>query len=125
VPRYYTLAEARAALPEVVDLLRRLQAASGITAAPPAAPGTRATVNGHALTPRRDDAQTLLTQIAALGVQVKDIATGLIDFPHQRRSPATGQPEDVLLCYRLGEADILFWHDEHSGFAGRRPIDEL
>lgn len=122
--RYFTLAEARAALPAVVELLRRLQGAAGIVAAPTAAPGSRATMNGHALTPRREDAQALLTQISEMGVQVKDIASGLIDFPH-RRSTAGGTDEDVLLCYRLGEFDILFWHDEQSGFAGRRPIDEL
>lgn len=124
MPRYWTLDEARAALPDVVALLQRLQAAVGIVAAPPLAPGLRATTNGHALPPRREDPQALLDQINALGVQMKDVQSGLIDFPHLRREP-DGSESEALLCYRLGEADILFWHDLESGFAGRRPIDEL
>lgn len=124
MPRYWTLAEARAALPEVVALLKRLQVASGMIAARPLAPGSGATVNGHALPPRRDDPRALLDQINDLGVQVKGVQSGLIDFPHLRRTN-DGREEVVLLCYRLGESDILFWHDLHNGFAGRRPTDEL
>ena len=124
MPRYWTLAEARAALPEVVALLKRLQAAVGMVAARENAPGAGSTVNGHALPPRREDPQALLDRINALGVQVKDLQTGLIDFPHLRRGD-DGADEEVLLCYRLGEADILFWHDMRTGFAGRRSVDEL
>ncbi len=124
MPRYWTLAEARAALDEAVSLLRRLQAAAGMVAAKPNAPGAGSTVNGHAMPPRREDPQALLDQLTALGVQVKDLQSGLIDFPHLRRGP-DGAEEEVLLCYRLGERDILFWHDLISGFAGRRPVDEL
>ncbi len=58
-----------------------------------------------------------IIQIARLGVELKNIATGLIDFPAMR------QNEIVLLCWKLGEGDIAYWHDLQSGFAGRRPLD--
>jgi hypothetical protein len=51
-----------------------------------------------------------------LGVQVKDLDTGLVDFPARRGD------EDVLLCWRLGEPEVAFWHGPDDGFAGRRPL---
>ncbi len=127
MPRYWTVDEARAALPEVIALLEELQQALARQAqtgavAGVAAPGTRSSANGHGAS-RPDDpvrqAARLLERINDLGVQIKDVATGLIDFPCLRRG------EEVLLCYRLGEPEIAFWHDLESGFAGRRPLSEL
>ncbi|MBV8064037.1 MAG: DUF2203 domain-containing protein [Actinobacteria bacterium] len=57
--------------------------------------------------------------IAEHGAEVKDIDEGLIDFP------ALHQGETVLLCWRLGEDEIGFWHRVEDGFAGRRPVEEL
>jgi len=54
------------------------------------------------------------------GIQVKGLDEGLIDFPHLRRDG-----EEVYLCFKLGEGDILYWHSIDDGFAGRRSIDEL
>jgi hypothetical protein len=54
--------------------------------------------------------------IQQLGAQVKDLDTGLIDFPARRGD------EDVLLCWRLGEPDVAYWHGPEDGFAGRRPL---
>lgn len=144
MPRYWTLAEARAALPEVVALLTQLQTllqeqqaaqgAAGMREAPAGTDGPLRSVNGHgsAIGPTRYEceAQRVLERLDALGVQVKDLAAGLVDFPHLRGgrigADAEAQAEDeVLLCYRLGEPDIGFWHDLQSGFAGRRSIDEL
>jgi hypothetical protein len=59
-----------------------------------------------------------IEQIRALGGEVKDIEQGLVDFPARRRG------EDILLCWRLGEKTIGFWHGLESGYAGRRPIDD-
>ena len=56
--------------------------------------------------------------VRALGGEVKDIEQGLVDFPARRRG------EDILLCWRLGEKTIGFWHGLESGYAGRRPIDD-
>lgn len=63
--------------------------------------------------------QNLLDEVRFHGAEVKDIDQGLVDFRHQRSG------EVVYLCWRFGEARIGYWHDLKSGFAGRRPIEEL
>ena len=54
--------------------------------------------------------------IVELGVEVKDLDEGLVDFPALRRG------ETVLLCWQLGEDEIRYWHTVEDGFAGRRPL---
>jgi len=58
----------------------------------------------------------LVDEIASHGAQVKDLDTGLIDFPALRHG------ETVLLCWQLGEDEIAWWHGLEDGFAGRRPL---
>jgi hypothetical protein len=58
----------------------------------------------------------LVDEIAAHGAQVKDLDSGLIDFPALRHG------ETVLLCWQLGEDEIAWWHRVEDGFAGRRPL---
>ncbi len=58
----------------------------------------------------------LVDEIGAHGAEVKDLDTGLVDFPALRRG------ETVLLCWRLGEDEIRHWHRVEDGFAGRRPL---
>ncbi|HET8528629.1 MAG TPA: DUF2203 domain-containing protein [Gaiellaceae bacterium] len=55
-------------------------------------------------------------EIASHGAQVKDADEGLIDFPALRRG------ETVLLCWRLGEDEIRYWHTLEGGFAGRQDL---
>ena len=57
-------------------------------------------------------------EIDAIGVQVKDLDIGLLDFPCK----VEGQV--ILLCWKLGELGITHWHSTDEGFAGRKPIDE-
>jgi len=64
------------------------------------------------------DLRGVLDLLDNIGVQVKDLKRGLVDFPARR----AGRP--VLLCWQVGEGGLGFWHDLHSGFAGRRPVDE-
>lgn len=59
-----------------------------------------------------------LAEIDAIGVQVKDIDIGLLDFPCEVDGAI------VLLCWKLGETSITHWHGVSEGFAGRKPIDE-
>jgi hypothetical protein len=59
-----------------------------------------------------------LAEIDSIGVQVKDLNIGLLDFPCE----VEGQI--VLLCWKLGEKSITHWHGTEEGFAGRKPIDE-
>src|SRR3954468_17072872 len=58
-----------------------------------------------------------LDRIRTLGGDVKDLDLGLVDFPGRREG------QDILICWRLGEKKIQFWHTPDEGFAGRRPID--
>ena len=51
------------------------------------------------------------------GAIVKDLDTGLIDFPALRSG------EEILLCWRLGEDEVAHWHGLEEGFAGRKPLD--
>jgi hypothetical protein len=63
-------------------------------------------------------AKDALAEIDSIGVQVKDIDIGLLDFPCEVEGRV------VLLCWRTGENSITHWHGTDEGFAGRKPIDE-
>ena len=63
-------------------------------------------------------ARETVAEIDEIGVQVKDLETGLIDFPCRM------EDEVVLLCWKRGETAIEHWHTVESGFQGRQPIDE-
>ena len=58
----------------------------------------------------------LVDEISGHGAQVKDLDSGLVDFPALHRG------ETILLCWRLGEDEIGWWHRVEDGFAGRRPL---
>ena len=58
-----------------------------------------------------------IESIEVFGCVVKDLDVGVLDFPSVFRN------QEVLLCWRLGEPGILFWHSTNEGFAGRKPID--
>lgn len=62
------------------------------------------------------DIQAGLQEIAALGGTTKDLATGLVDFPHRRGG------RTVNLCWRYGEERITHWHGLDEGYAGRKPL---
>lgn len=57
-----------------------------------------------------------VAKIHEAGAIVKDLDEGLVDFPARREG------EDVLLCWRLGEDEISFWHGLEEGFSGRKPL---
>lgn len=59
-----------------------------------------------------------MAEIDAMGVQVKDLDVGLLDFPCEVDG------EIILLCWKLGEKAITHWHGVSEGFAGRKRIDE-
>ena len=75
----------------------------------------------HAAAQRRraghgEECERLLRQIATHGCQVKDLTSGLCDFP----AVVEGRP--VLLCWRMDEPAIAHYHGETEGFAGRHPL---
>jgi hypothetical protein len=59
----------------------------------------------------------IVAELEEVGVQVKDLDEGLIDFPAKQPGGDT-----VLLCWRLGEGDVAYWHGLEEGFAGRKPL---
>lgn len=54
--------------------------------------------------------------LASRGVLLRDPETGLVDFPAEREG------RRVLLCWRLGEDEVAWYHEEHGGYSGRRPL---
>ena len=130
--RLFTPEEANAALATVRSAVERLVAARRslseleVRLAPVRA---RVAGNGGGLHPgpvgvlQEEAAATnrlreAVEELDRLGVQVKDPDTGLVDF--QARHPADGST--VLLCWRLGEPDVSWWHTLEGGFAGRKPL---
>jgi hypothetical protein len=102
----FTRAEAEALLPRVRPLVEELKRRKITYDARPSPPLAR-------------EIEALLRELAEIGVEVKDMNTGLVDF----RTARDG--EEVYLCWRLGEGDrIAWWHTLEGGFAARRPLRE-
>jgi hypothetical protein len=129
--RYFTVEEANEALAEVRPLTEELvehrralvelqERQSALT--------TRIAGNGGNVQPselqevqdRLDEEVAGIARCVAriheAGALVKDLDEGLVDFPAKRDG------EDVLLCWRLGEDEIEFWHGLDEGFSGRKPL---
>ena len=70
--------------------------------------------------PEMETLVEIMQEFDRRGVIVKEIGQGLIDFPHIRENG-----EEVYLCWKLGEDDIIYWHRIPDGFAGRKGIEEL
>ena len=129
--RYFTVEEANEALADVRPLTEELVAhrrALVELQERQAAVTTRIAGNGGNVEPSElQEVQGMLDEavpgiarcvarIHELGALVKDLDDGLVDFPARRGG------EDVLLCWRLGEDAIEFWHGLEEGFSGRRPL---
>ena len=133
MPRHFTLTEAERMLPEVDRALRdalfykaqyqaaeqelnatmeRIRMAGGSRVNPTPILAMRAGRDGSASKLRE-----VFEKIEQMGVLVKDLDIGLIDFL------AHYQGREVCLCWKLGEEHIRFWHGTDEGFAGRKPID--
>ena len=130
----FTLGEAQTLLPVVEALLRRAQGAatqaaefeqemqllshriflSGGMHVDVSAAARRRAEREKAV----QEAKDTLAEIDEIGVRVKDLQEGLLDFP----AVMDGRP--VLLCWKLGEPAIAHWHTEEEGFAGRKPLDD-
>lgn len=132
MPDYFTRAEAEALLPRITPMLREIQQLRQEQRAhDEALAADRAKVlgNGHmppeqlrvhqreSLSAERQIAR-LARALGELGVILKDLDTGLVDFLALR----DGHP--VYLCWRLGEPRIAWWHEIEAGFAGRMPLDD-
>lgn len=128
---HFTLEQAEALLPEVRELLLDMQRCKREVDALRGDLGHAvhsATGNGHvkdesSLAEKRRRAESFVEQlnnglarINALGVELKDVEQGLLDFPHEREGRI------VYLCWRLGEERIGWWHEPDTGFASRQRL---
>jgi hypothetical protein len=131
--RLFTQEEANELLPEVRALVERLvEERRALVALGEELEAMQALIggNGGSLDPSRiGELQEAVAQAAAgltalvdelheLGVQVKDLDRGLVDFP--ARHPERG--DIVLLCWEFGETEVAHWHGTDAGFAGRKPL---
>jgi hypothetical protein len=117
----YTVQSANELLPHLapalVELREKFEAASEIRARR----ARDAHGNGHS--PQHDDEQHTLARVAELleriqewGLELRDVTTGLVDFPTEIDG------REAFLCWRLGEPEVAHWHSPDDGFRGRRPL---
>lgn len=134
MPRYLTLAQAEQMLPEVDKALRdalfhksEYQAAEtelkSVTQRVRVSGGARVDPSAFLATKARRDTSAaalkdIFERIEEMGVLVKDLEIGLIDFLTLYHG------KEVCLCWKLGEERIAFWHGMEEGFRGRKAIDE-
>jgi hypothetical protein len=129
--RYFTAAEANELLETVRPIVEEMVAhrqALALATVRHARIATKIAGNGGGVRPHEvDELQNVIdreaaevvrcvTELQELGLLVKDLDEGLVDFPALRGD------EEVLLCWRLGEDEVAFWHSLEDGFAGRRPL---
>lgn len=153
MPDFYDFDRANAKLPEIREILLRLQAqrdeivavrdrivelnapllaggaatTTGGAAAATVTTGSAARAEADEETQRLrmrmqglvDQMQAGALQLDGWGIQLREIATGLVDFP----ALVSGRP--VWLCWRLGEERVEWWHEASDGFEARRRIEEL
>jgi hypothetical protein len=125
--RHFTLEEANAAIAAIRPLMDEIQAIRSrmLSQRPEIWPAlARSAGNGgnsklSKLVVEFERLDRLVHQVQDSGAQIKDLDTGLLDFPAEREG------RTVLLCWKHGEPEILFWHETDAGFAGRRPITEF
>lgn len=126
-PHYFTVEEANTTLDIIRPLIEQiLSIRDDILAKQPEVwPAIeRSAGNGGSATLSKiayhfDKLDELVHKVLATGVQVKDINSGLLDFPAWREN------HEVYLCWKYGEEKVAFWHEVDAGFAGRRPIEEF
>ena len=131
--RYYAIDEANASLPEVERILAALRdqreelihmrdrvldaTPDDETPNPGAAEQIRLLRLG--MQGLIDQMQAGVARLVEMDITLRDIPTGLIDFP----ALVAGRP--IWLCWRLGEGDVANWHPHDEGYDSRRPLSEL
>ena len=95
------------------DLARRIYISGGMRVDTDKVAKMRAELEGQVQQVRES-----VAEIDSIGVQVKDLDAGLLDFPCRL------DDQVVLLCWRMGEPAIEHWHTTETGFKDRRPVDE-
>lgn len=109
MPIFFTPKQANETLPEVKGIVERV-----------------ITIKKDADSKSDDDAMRTamerleqeVQKLEDLGCVLKDMNTGLVDFPAVRLGTR------VWLCWKMGEDMVVFWHGLHEGFAGRKQVNE-
>ena len=124
--KIFTIEEANALLPTVRGVLLKIQKAKkrvslfsekAKEAAESAERGGGGLIEGPLYAQLLLKLTELMNGLESLGVQLKDLDRGLVDFPYLRDGRV------VLLCWQMGEGEELeWWHDVDAGFAGRTPL---
>lgn len=119
--RTYTPEEAAAELPALRDQLARIRASRRalIAASERISDAVAADGGGVAGTDWYEASRQLredVTDLAERGILLRDADGGLVDFPAEREGRI------VFLCWRADEDRLAFWHEQDSGFIGRRPL---
>ncbi|MBI5932683.1 MAG: DUF2203 domain-containing protein [Chloroflexi bacterium] len=125
MPHYFTFREANETLTIVRPMIRELMEISEririhqpeLWAVAQATAGNGGNPALSKILPDFDRLDYLLHQINDMGIEVKDLSAGLIDFP------ALYEDRIVYLCWKFGEDRVQFWHELESGFSGRKWID--
>ena len=123
--RHYTLEEASALLPRVVELINQMRAArdrlgdkEAREALSEAGPTNGGGGPGRTVSEGFVDLRDAMMELRELEVVLRDLDRGLLDFPSIRDG------REVYLCWQDGEDAIGYWHEPEAGFAGRRPLDD-
>jgi len=127
MPKYFTLQEANEALISISAWMDEIQAIRQeilkhqpeIWSVMEKSAGNGGNPTLSRMVKSFDRLDELIHSIQDSGVVIKDINTGLLDFP------ALKDGREVYLCWKHGEGDIAFWHEIEDGFAGRQSIDEF
>ena len=122
--KLFTLDEANAFVPQLLDLVPRIQKLSiSLNNDFPDIKNAREKAKWNGGSDQGVDYlnavltyNDLMHRIEGMGCEVKGIREGLVDFPSLREG------REVYLCWRMPEKEILFWHDLNTGFSGRKPI---
>ncbi len=122
----FTLSEARSLLPRVRKLMGRLMTAyaamerlrDDIERARQQAESNGGSRFGTEYLTRLGVFTQALQQIQTLGVEIKDLQKGLVDFPYEYEGRI------IYLCWRVGEEEIAWWHETDAGFIGRKLITD-
>ena len=122
--RLFTVGEANALLPRLQELLEDVSRYRDVIweRAPELEPIIRAAATnggGKAGSEYGVDAYNLylsIERIRELGVVLKDLDTGLLDFPHEREGRV------VFLCWHPPEERVEYWHELEAGYQGRKPL---
>ena len=125
MPKYYTPKEAniqlevvRPMVAELISISERVQAHQPeIWSVVEKSAGNGGNPTLSKMLPDFDRLDLILHQLQDMSIEVKDLSTGLIDFP------ALKDGRVVYLCWKYNEGSIQFWHEIEAGFAGREPID--